>query len=140
MDEPHRDPEPLGDLSWLGYSKFVLFEPVNPKVRKPKQKVHQLDTIPAQEEVEEPEEQEGQAPAHRHELAGELSFTFGGHEYNQRNSLKTLRELARNSEYPSLVLSKRSYPTEPRLSRVGLSWKQRGTWGLAQPRRSARSL
>ena len=125
MDEPHRDPEPLGDLSWLGYSKFVLFEPVNPKVRKPKQKVHQLDTIPEQEEVEEPEEPEAQAPAHRHELAGELSFTLGGHEYNQQNS----------SEYPSLALSKKFSEGS-----VGLSWKLRDTWSSAQPKRNIRSL
>ena len=125
LDEPHRDPEPLGDLSWLGHSKFVFFEPVNPKVRKPKQKVHQLDTIPEQEEVEEPEEPEAQAPAHRHELAGELSFTLGGHEYNQQNS----------SEYPSLALSKKFSEGS-----VGLSWKLRDTWSSAQPKRNIRSL
>ena len=56
MEEPHRDPEPLG-----GRSKFELFEPVHPKARKPKQKVHQLETIPEQEEVEETEEPEAQA-------------------------------------------------------------------------------
>ena len=36
---------------------------MNPKARKPKQKVHQLDTIPEQEEVEEPEEPEAR---HQH--------------------------------------------------------------------------
>ena len=34
--------EPLGGLSWTGHTKFELFEPVKPKDRKPKQKVHQL--------------------------------------------------------------------------------------------------
>ena len=100
LDEPLRDPEPLGGLSWTGRTKFELFEPVKPKDRKPKQKVHQLDTIPGQEEQQEEETSEAQAPAHQHELAGELSFTFGGHEYNQQSSLKALRELCRELGVP----------------------------------------
>ena len=67
LGEPLRDPEPLGGLSWTGHTKFELIEPVKPKDRKPKQKIHQLETSPEQE-----------APAHQHELAGELSFSLGG--------------------------------------------------------------
>ena len=63
LDEPSRDPEPLGGLSWTGHSKFELIEPVKPKDRKPKTKVHQLETIPEQEEQEQ-EDSEAQAPAH----------------------------------------------------------------------------
>ena len=100
LDEPLRDPEPLGGLSWTGHTKFELFEPVKPKDRKPKQKVHQLDTTPEQEEQQEEATSEAQAPAHQHELAGELSFTFGGHEYNQQSSLKALRELCRELGVP----------------------------------------
>ena len=43
LGEPHRDPEPLGGLSWTGHSRFVLIGPVDPKARRPTQKVHQLD-------------------------------------------------------------------------------------------------
>ena len=82
LDEPLRDPEPLGGLSWTGHTKFELIEPLKPKDRRPKQKVQQLETIPEQEEQQEEQTSEAQAPAHQHELAGELSFTFGGHEYN----------------------------------------------------------
>ena len=88
-----------------------------------------------QEEVEEPEEPEAQAPAHRHELAGELSFTFGGHEYNQQNSLKTLRELCKELGVPKFG-SKQEILR--RLSRTIM--KQKGTWSSAQPKRSTRSL
>lgn len=99
LDEPDRDPEPLGGLSWTGHTKFELLEPVRPKARKLKQKVHQVDTIPEQVEPEVQQEQaegsESQAREHRHELAGELSFTFAGHEYNQQSSLKILKELCR---------------------------------------------
>ena len=52
----------------------------------------QLDSIP-EEEAEPEEQQELQAPEHRHELAGEPSFVWNGHEYNQQNTLKTLKAL-----------------------------------------------
>ena len=73
---------------------------MKPKDRKRKQKVHQLETIPEQEEQQEEETSEAQAPAHQHELAGELSFAFGGHEYNQQSSLKALRELCKELGVP----------------------------------------
>ena len=64
---------------------------MNPKARKPKQKVHQLDTIPEQEEVEEPEEPEAR---HQH-IVMNLQVNS-----NQQNSLKTLRELCKELGVP----------------------------------------
>ena len=41
----------------------------------------------------ETDAQEPQTPAHRHELQGEHTFAYHGHECNQQNSVKILKDL-----------------------------------------------
>ena len=90
-DENDEFGEAFDGLSWTGQSRFELIYPVEVKGKKAEQE-KQLDSIP-EEEAEPEEQQEPQAPEHRHELAGELSFIWNGHEYNQQNTLKTLKAL-----------------------------------------------
>ena len=90
-DENEEFGEAFDGLGWTGQSRFELIYPVEVKGKKTEQE-QQLDSIP-EEEAEQEEQQEPQAPEHRHELAGELSFVWNGHEYNQQNTLKTLKAL-----------------------------------------------
>ena len=89
-DENEEFGEAFSGLSWTGRSRFELIYPVEVRGKKAQQE-QQLESIP--EQVEPEEVQEPEAPEHRYELAGESSFVHNGHEYNQQNSLKTLKAL-----------------------------------------------
>ena len=82
-------------MSKSSYLAYLLIYPVEVKGKKAEQE-QPLDSI-LEEEAEPEETQEPQAPERRHELAGELSFVYNGHEYNQQNTLKTLK--ARCTEF-----------------------------------------
>ena len=89
-DEYDKFSSPFGVRSWTGQSKFRLVYPVDGS--KAQQQEQRLKTVPENESMEI-DEQEPQAPAHRYELHGELTFIYDGHEYNQQNSLKILKEV-----------------------------------------------
>ena len=121
-------------LAGQDQSRFELIYPVEVKGKKAEQE-KQLDSIP-EEEAEPEEQQEPQAPEHRHELAGELSFIWNGHEYNQQNTLKTLKALCTEfgisrfgSKHEILRRLSRTVPSRPR-----------DITSLAQLRRSIRNM